>query len=94
MKTEENVLVNSTQDYRRYYLREFELYDGDHFVTFNIISVDTDKNEITLAVSNEGRISVITYDLRTDNDGCLYFEYGVMLERVAVGDFEQSEDLS
>ena len=74
---------NSSNSYKGY-LCEFEMFDGDHFVTFNIIDVDTVKNEITVAVSDQGRISVCSFDLLSDYNETLYFEYGVMLERIAL----------
>jgi major membrane immunogen (membrane-anchored lipoprotein) len=76
-----------SQNYRKYYLSEFSLYDGDHFITFNIVDINTDKNEITVAISNEGKISVCTFDLKSDGKR-LYFEYGVMCEKIAVDGFE------
>ena len=76
---------------RRYYLSEFTLYDGDHFITFNIVDIDTDGNMITVAVTDEGRISVRSFDLISDGDG-LYFEYGVNYEKIAVDDFERFND--
>ena len=76
---------------RRYYLSEFSLYDGDRFVTFNIVDINTDKNEITVAVTNEGRISVCTFDLMSNDKG-LYFEYGPSYQKIAVDDFEQIEE--
>ena len=85
MKTEVSNSLN-----KKYYLSEFSLYDGDHFVTFNIVDVNTVKNEITVAVSNQGKISLCTYDLRRNDKG-LYFEYGVTSDKIAVDDFEEVE---
>ena len=79
--------VQRKSEIRKYYLSEFQLHDGEAFVTFNIVSIDTSKNEITVAVSNRGRISVITYDLLTDNNG-FFFEYGVDYEKIRIYDFE------
>lgn len=79
------------EERKRYYLSEFSLYDGDHFVTFNIVNINTDKNSITVAVSNEGKISIVTYDLMSDGR-CLYFEYGVMFNKIAVDDFTQEDN--
>lgn len=79
------------QDRRRYYLSEFSYFDGDHFVTFNIVDIDTERKEITVAVSDEGKINVCSYDLMSDDER-LYFEYGVMYEQIAVDDFEQFEE--
>jgi uncharacterized ubiquitin-like protein YukD len=78
-------------NYRRYYMSEYDLYEVDHFVTFNIVDINMDRQEITVAVSNEGRISVCDFDLMSDN-GRLFFFYGIMQQRIAVDDFEQMED--
>ena len=80
--------IEKSMEFKKYYLSEFQLYDGEVYVTFNIVSIDTSKNEITVAISNRGRISVTTYDLLTDNDGSFYFEYGVDYEKINVSDFE------
>ena len=80
--------VQEKSEIRKYYLSEFQLYDGEVFVTFNIVDINTKNNEITVAISNRGRISVTTYDLLTDNNGSFYFEYGVDYEKINVSDFE------
>ena len=85
----QSVLSNFTE-FRAYYLSEFELYDGEAFITFNIVGIDLDRNEVQVAVSNRGKISVVTYDLMTDKNGRLYFEYGVMFERVYLDEFEEA----
>ena len=77
--------------YRKYYLSEFSYHDGDHFITLNIIDIDMYKNEITIAITDEGKISVRSFDLKSDN-GRLFFEYGILREIIAVDDFEQIED--
>lgn len=79
--------VQRKSEIRKYYLSEFQLYDGEVFVTFNIVAIDTSKNEITVAVSNRGRKSVITYDLLTDNNG-FFFEYCIDYEKIRIDDFE------
>ncbi len=86
MKTD----VSKFSEFRKYYLSEFELYDGEEFITFNIVGIDAAKNEIQIAVTNRGKISVITYDLMTDKNGRLYFEYGAMYTRIYPDDFEEA----
>ena len=71
--------VSQIPEFKRYYLSEFELYDGEEFITFNIVGIGAAKNEIRIAVTNRGKISVITYDLLKDKNGRLYFEYGACL---------------
>ena len=80
--------IEKSMEFRKYYLSEFQLYDGEVYVTFNIVAINTDKNEITVAISNRGRISVTNYDLLTDNNGSFYFEYGVDYEKINIDDFE------
>lgn len=80
-----------SQNYRRYYLSEFELYDNNHFITFNIVDINTDKNKITVAITNEGKISVCTYDLCRDGER-FFFEYGLYGKQISVEDFDLQED--
>ena len=80
--------IEKSMEFKKYYLSDFQLYDGEVFITFNIVAIDTSKNEITVAVSNRGRISVTTYDLLTDSNGFLYFEYGIDYEKINIDDFE------
>ena len=82
--------VSSLTEFRKYYLSEFELYDGEAFITFNIVGIDLDKKEIQVAVTDRGRINIVTYDLMTDKHDRLYFEYGVMHERVYPDEFEEA----
>ena len=88
MKKQSQKKIEKSMEFRKYYLSEFQLYDGEVYVTFNIVAINTERNEITVAISNRGRISVTTYDLLTDRDGSFYFEYGVDYERINVSDFE------
>ena len=77
-------------EFRKYYLSEFEWFDGEDYITFNLTGVDLEKGEVQVAVTDRGRISVITYDLMTDKDGGLYFEYGARFTRVYLDDFEEA----
>ena len=88
MKKQSSKKIEKSMEFKKYYLSEFQLYDGEVYVTFNIVAINTDKNEITVAISNRGRISVTTYDLLTDSNGFLYFEYGVDYEKINIDDFE------
>ncbi|MDY4592374.1 MAG: hypothetical protein SO434_03120 [Eubacteriales bacterium] len=84
--------VSKTNEFRKYYFSEFELYDGEEFITFNIVHIDTEKMEIQVAVTDRGKISLITYNLLADKEGKLYFEYGPTYERVKVDDFEEVDN--
>ena len=71
------------------YLHELEIYDGEAFIVFNIISLSTKRDEVTLALTNRGKITVVTYDLRSDEKG-LYFEYGCEYEKLRIKDFKEA----
>lgn len=85
MNTEEKEIKN-------YYLQEFQFFDGECDITFNILDVNTDKMIITLAVTNRGKISVIDFDLKRDREQDLYFQYGVDKNEIKVDDFETITD--
>ena len=73
----------------KFYLKEFQFFDGEDTVIFNIVAVECDK--ITVAVTRCGKITVIDYDLHSDENG-LYFEYGVAgREHIHIDDFEETE---
>ena len=74
---------------KKYYLKEFEYFDGESFITFNIVSINFERKTIEVAVTDRGKISVIEYDLHQDGKGDFYFEFGPSYERIAVDDFEE-----
>lgn len=45
-------------------MAEYQHFDGETYITFNIVC--TTENEVQLAVTNRGKISVLTYDLYED----------------------------
>ena len=73
----------------KFYLKEFQFFDGEDTVIFNIVAVESEK--ITVAVTRCGKITVTDYDLHSDENG-LYFEYGVAgCEHIHIDDFEETE---
>ena len=70
------------------YLKEFQFFDGEDTVIFNIVAVGHDT--ITVAVTKCGKITVTDYDLHTDQNG-QYFEYGVAGQNhIHIEDFEEA----
>ena len=76
------------KEIKNYYLKEFEFYDGEANLIFSIVDIDFTKEEITVALTNRGRISVISYDL-IENENGYYFEYGLYFEKIYISDFEE-----
>ena len=74
------------------YMYEYHHFDGDHTVIFNIIEINEERQEITLAVSNQGKLTQATYDLKSDWNG-FYFEYGIFGEcKIPVNEFVNMEE--
>ena len=72
----------------RFYMKEFQYHDGECYVTFNIVDLNELKNEISVAITREGKISVVTYPLLSDEKG-YYFEYGCDFTKLSVDDFKE-----
>ena len=72
----------------KFYLHEFKIHDGEARITFNIVDLNELKNEISVAVTNRGKITIVTYDLYKDENG-YYFEYGCEYKKISVNDFKE-----
>ena len=44
----------------KFYLHEFQIFDGEVTITFNIVDLNELKNEIQVAITNRGKITVVT----------------------------------
>lgn len=81
--------ISRVPEFRQYYLSEFEFFDGDEFITFNIVGINVTRNTIAIAVSDRGKISIIDFELMADKDGNLYFEYGCTFSKIYLDDFTE-----
>ena len=75
----------------KFYLHEFKIHDGETWITFNIVDISELKNEISVAITNRGKITVVTYDLYKDENG-YYFEYGCEYKKISVNDFKEVKE--
>ena len=73
-----------------YYMKEYWHFNGDYNIIFNLIEVNTENMTVTVAINNFGKLSQQTNELREQN-GKLYFEYGVMNDKIFIDDFEDVE---
>ena len=72
----------------KFYLHEFKIHDGEAWITFNIVDISELKNEISVAITNRGKITVVTYNLSQDENG-YYFEYGCEYTKININDFKE-----
>lgn len=55
------------------------------FVQFNIIEVNYDRKQITVASTDRGRKSIYTYELMNDGER-IYFEHGPLYTQIDLED--------
>ncbi len=67
---------------------EYDYFNGENFITFDLIEIDDEKREVTVAVSNMGRISVRTFNLSFDCNR-RYFEYGCSYTKIYIDEFTE-----
>lgn len=72
-----------------YYLQEYALWNGETFITFNIVYLDIERNRITVAISDMGKIILTDYELYQDCNGDYYFEYGYTYTKIYINEFEE-----
>ena len=81
--------VSKVPEFKQYYLSEFAFFDGDEFITFNIVGINVMRNTIAVAVSDRGKISIIDFELMADKEVNLYFEYGCTFKKISLDDFSE-----
>ena len=67
---------------------KYDYFNGENFITFDLIEIDDEKREVTVAVSDTGRISVKTFDLLFDGNR-RYFEYGCSYTKIYIDEFTE-----
>ena len=86
--------VQNENEIREYLMfSEFELSDVDYDVTFDIVDIDFWYETVTVAITDNGKITQDTFQLMKDKDGRYYFEYGRFYEKkVYIDEFYKCED--
>ena len=86
--------VQNENEIREYLMfSEFEMRDVDYDVTFDIVDIDFWYETVTVAITDNGKITQDTFQLMKDKDGRYYFEYGRFYEKkVYIDEFCKYED--
>ena len=86
--------VQNENEIRNYLLfSEFEMSDVDYDVTFDIVDIDFWYETVTIAITDNGKITQDTFQLMKDKNDRYYFEYGRFYEKkVYIDDFNKYED--
>lgn len=81
--------VFKVPEFKQYYLSELEFFDGNEFITFNIVGINVTRNTIAIPVSDQSKISIIGHELMADKDDNLYFEYGCEFRKIYLDGFTE-----
>ncbi len=82
-----NNSIEKINQYKEYYMKEYDFFDGEYHCIFNILEVK--ENYVICSLSKAGRITVNEYDLHLDKENNLYFEYGPDFNKIYIEDFEK-----
>ncbi len=66
----------------------FDYNDGECLIRFDTVAYYPDKKQITFAVTKQGRISVLDYQVFEDTSGH-YIEYGYTYEKIYIDDLKE-----
>ena len=72
-------------------MNEFVMYEDWDKITFDIVKLNEQTQQVYVAITKQGRISLIAYPLLEDENG-LYFEYGPFYKKIYIDDFEEVND--
>ena len=67
---------------------EFDYFNGENKITFDLLEIDDEKNEVVIAITTLGKISVRTFDLYFDGNR-RYFEYGCLYTKIYIDEFTE-----
>ena len=67
---------------------EYDYFNGENFITSELLEVDDNKREATVATSDAARISFRTFDLLFDGNR-RYFEYGCLYTKIYIDEFTE-----
>ena len=77
-------------DLQKYKHKEYFHFDGEEFITFDIIAIGEEEHILFVAVTNRGKVSVNGYELALDKTDEPYFYYGSPEEKIYLSDFEET----
>ena len=61
----------------------FDFNTGESLIRFDVVAYCPDTKQITFAITNQGKISVLDFEVFEDEDG-YYIEYGNPLTKIYI----------
>ena len=66
----------------------FNYNDGESLVRFDVVAYCPDTKQITLAITNQGKISVLDFEVFEDQHGH-FIEYGNTYEKIYIDELQE-----
>ena len=66
----------------------FDYNDGESLVRFDVVAYCPDTKQITLTITNQGKISVLDFEVFEDKEGH-FIEYGSTHEKIYIEDLQE-----
>ena len=66
----------------------FDFNTGESLIRFDVVAYCLDTKQITFAITNQGKISVLDFEVFEDEDGH-YIEYGSTYEKIYIDDIQE-----
>ena len=73
------------------HMSEYSHFDGEAFVTLNIVDINLSKREVLIAVTDRGRITLKTYDINPYKErleGRYFILFGIDEVTIYLDEFE------
>ena len=82
--------MNKTNDLTDYANSSYDYFNGDDFITFDIIAVGEERHFVFVAVSNHGKITTEAFDLEFDRNDQPFFYFGSPEQKIYLNNFEEA----
>ena len=66
----------------------FDFNTGESLIRFDVVAYYPDTKQITFAITNQGKISVLDFEVFEDKNGH-YIEYGSTYENIYIDDVQE-----
>ena len=67
----------------------FDFNTGESLIRFDVVAYCPNTKQITFAITNQGKISVLNFKVFEDEDGH-YIEYGSTYEKIYIDDIQEN----
>ena len=74
----------------KYKYTEYFHFDGEEFITFDVIAVGEENRVLCVAVTNRGKVTINDYEVCYDKSNQPFFYFGSPEEKIYLKNFEEA----